>query len=116
MSSPLNFKSLKVSSTIKKKKKKKWSSWWQSWNKGASGLGSNCHHTQSCDPDWRSQKRTLFRPLSFEIPKPLFPVVGVPMTQYHIEASAQVSVMQEILLIVFYHPDEPLTQFLAAVH
>uniref|UniRef100_G3WF94 GDP-mannose pyrophosphorylase A n=1 Tax=Sarcophilus harrisii TaxID=9305 RepID=G3WF94_SARHA len=33
---------------------------------------------------------TRFRPLSFEVPKPLFPVAGVPMIQHHIEACAQV--------------------------
>ncbi|XP_045415365.1 mannose-1-phosphate guanyltransferase alpha isoform X3 [Lemur catta] len=58
------------------------------------------------------QKGTRFRPLSFEVPKPLFPVAGVPMIQHHIEACAQVPGMQEILLIGFYQPDEPLTQFL----
>ncbi|XP_012866879.1 PREDICTED: mannose-1-phosphate guanyltransferase alpha isoform X2 [Dipodomys ordii] len=58
------------------------------------------------------QKGTRFRPLSFEVPKPLFPVAGVPMIQHHIEACAQVPGMQEILLIGFYQPDEALTQFL----
>jgi len=57
---------------------------------------------------------TRFRPLSFEVPKPLFPVAGVPMIQHHIEACAQVPGMQEILLIGFYQPDEPLTRFLEA--
>lgn len=33
---------------------------------------------------------TRFRPLSFEVPKPLFPVAGVPMVQHHIEACAKV--------------------------
>lgn len=60
------------------------------------------------------QKGTRFRPLSFEVPKPLFPVAGVPMIQHHIEACAQVPGMQEILLIGFYQPDEALTQFLEA--
>ncbi|XP_010947137.1 mannose-1-phosphate guanyltransferase alpha isoform X3 [Camelus dromedarius] len=60
------------------------------------------------------QKGTRFRPLSFEVPKPLFPVAGVPMIQHHIEACAQVPGMQEILLIGFYQPDEPLTRFLEA--
>ena len=35
---------------------------------------------------------TRFRPLSFEVPKPLFPVAGVPMLQHHIEACAKVGV------------------------
>ncbi|KAI5152614.1 Mannose-1-Phosphate Guanyltransferase Alpha [Manis pentadactyla] len=60
------------------------------------------------------QKGTRFRPLSFEVPKPLFPVAGVPMIQHHIEACAQVPGMQEILLIGFYQPDEPLSRFLEA--
>ncbi|XP_059134400.1 mannose-1-phosphate guanyltransferase alpha isoform X2 [Peromyscus eremicus] len=60
------------------------------------------------------QKGTRFRPLSFEVPKPLFPVAGVPMIQHHIEACAQVPGMQEILLLGFYQPDEALTQFLEA--
>ncbi|XP_075385503.1 mannose-1-phosphate guanylyltransferase regulatory subunit alpha isoform X2 [Tenrec ecaudatus] len=60
------------------------------------------------------QKGTRFRPLSFEVPKPLFPVAGVPMIQHHIEACAQVPGMQEILLIGFYQPDESLTRFLEA--
>lgn len=60
------------------------------------------------------QKGTRFRPLSFEVPKPLFPVAGVPMIQHHIEACAQVPGMQEILLIGFYQPDEALMQFLEA--
>ncbi|MEQ2176091.1 hypothetical protein XENOCAPTIV_027551, partial [Xenoophorus captivus] len=37
------------------------------------------------------QKGTRFRPLSFEVPKPLFPVAGVPMLQHHIEACVKVS-------------------------
>ncbi|XP_010610123.2 mannose-1-phosphate guanyltransferase alpha isoform X1 [Fukomys damarensis] len=61
------------------------------------------------------QKGTRFRPLSFEVPKPLFPVAGVPMIQHHIEACAQVPGMQEILLIGFYQPDEALMQFLEAI-
>lgn len=35
---------------------------------------------------------TRFRPLSFEVPKPLFPVAGVPILQHHIEACAKVSI------------------------
>uniref|UniRef100_A0A8C5C4C4 GDP-mannose pyrophosphorylase Aa n=1 Tax=Gadus morhua TaxID=8049 RepID=A0A8C5C4C4_GADMO len=58
------------------------------------------------------QKGTRFRPLSFEVPKPLFPVAGVPMLQHHIEACAKVPNMKEILLIGFYQPNEELTRFL----
>uniref|UniRef100_A0A8C6WRD0 GDP-mannose pyrophosphorylase Aa n=1 Tax=Neogobius melanostomus TaxID=47308 RepID=A0A8C6WRD0_9GOBI len=58
------------------------------------------------------QKGTRFRPLSFEVPKPLFPVAGVPMLQHHIEACAKVPNMKEILLIGFYQPNEELARFL----
>ena len=33
---------------------------------------------------------TRFRPLSLDIPKPLFPVAGFPMIYHHIEAASQV--------------------------
>uniref|UniRef100_A0A671XGB4 GDP-mannose pyrophosphorylase Aa n=1 Tax=Sparus aurata TaxID=8175 RepID=A0A671XGB4_SPAAU len=58
------------------------------------------------------QKGTRFRPLSFEVPKPLFPVAGVPILQHHIEACAKVPNMKEILLIGFYQPNEELTRFM----
>ncbi|KAG8000758.1 Mannose-1-phosphate guanyltransferase alpha-A [Nibea albiflora] len=58
------------------------------------------------------QKGTRFRPLSFEVPKPLFPVAGVPMLQHHIEACAKVPNMKEILLVGFYQPNEELNRFL----
>ncbi|XP_021253144.1 mannose-1-phosphate guanyltransferase alpha isoform X2 [Numida meleagris] len=60
------------------------------------------------------QKGTRFRPLSFEVPKPLFPVAGVPMVQHHIEACAKVPGLKEILLMGFYQPHEALSRFLAA--
>ncbi|KAG9277646.1 mannose-1-phosphate guanyltransferase alpha-B [Astyanax mexicanus] len=60
------------------------------------------------------QKGTRFRPLSFEVPKPLFPVAGVPMVQHHIEACAKVPDMKEIILIGFYQPNEELNRFLAS--
>ena len=34
---------------------------------------------------------TRFRPLSLDIPKPLFPVAGFPMIYHHIEAASKVS-------------------------
>ena len=34
---------------------------------------------------------TRFRPLSFKVPKPLFPVAGEPVIEHHIEACAKVS-------------------------
>ncbi|XP_068876964.1 mannose-1-phosphate guanyltransferase alpha isoform X2 [Aphelocoma coerulescens] len=60
------------------------------------------------------QKGTRFRPLSFEVPKPLFPVAGVPMVQHHIEACAKVPGMKEILLMGFYQPNEALCRFLVS--
>nr|XP_020647757.1 mannose-1-phosphate guanyltransferase alpha isoform X1 [Pogona vitticeps] len=60
------------------------------------------------------QKGTRFRPLSFEVPKPLFPVAGVPMIQHHIEACTKVPNMKEILLIGFYQPNEALSHFLVS--
>ncbi|KAK2888985.1 hypothetical protein QQF64_029000 [Cirrhinus molitorella] len=60
------------------------------------------------------QKGTRFRPLSFEVAKPLFPVAGVPMLQHHIEACAQVPDMKEIILIGFYQPNEELNRFISS--
>lgn len=36
------------------------------------------------------QKGTRFRPLSLDVPKPLFRVAGIPIVQHHIEALAKV--------------------------
>ncbi|XP_044294310.1 mannose-1-phosphate guanyltransferase alpha isoform X1 [Varanus komodoensis] len=58
------------------------------------------------------QKGTRFRPLSFEVPKPLFPVAGVPMIQHHIEACTKVPNLKEVLLIGFYQPNDALSRFL----
>lgn len=60
-----------------------------------------------------AQKGTRFRPLSFEVPKPLFPVAGVPMIQHHIEACSKVPNLKEILLIGFYQPNDEVNRFLA---
>lgn len=57
------------------------------------------------------QKGTRFRPLSFDIPKPLFPVAGVPTIQHLIEACVKVPNLREILLIGFYQADEAIRQF-----
>lgn len=48
------------------------------------------------------QKGTRFRPLSLDIPKPLFPVAGLPLIQHHIEACLAIQGLQEILIIGFY--------------
>ncbi|KAJ8929581.1 hypothetical protein NQ314_017718 [Rhamnusium bicolor] len=50
------------------------------------------------------------RPLSLDIPKPLFPVAGLPLIQHHIEACAGLENLREILLIGFY-PIAQIEQF-----
>lgn len=45
---------------------------------------------------------TRFRPLSMDLPKPLFPIAGSPMIYHHIAALAKVPNMKEILLVGFY--------------
>lgn len=57
------------------------------------------------------QKGTRFRPLSFDLPKPLFPVAGVPMIQHLIEACCKVPNLREILMIGFYQGDDAIVQF-----
>lgn len=54
---------------------------------------------------------TRFRPLSLDIPKPLFPVAGLPMIQHHIEACVKVPNLKEILILGYY-PISELAQFL----
>ena len=49
---------------------------------------------------------TRFRPLSMDIPKPLFPIAGSPMIYHHVNALAKVQGMAEILLIGFYEQRE----------
>ncbi|XP_070570338.1 mannose-1-phosphate guanylyltransferase regulatory subunit alpha-A-like isoform X1 [Ptychodera flava] len=61
------------------------------------------------------QKGTRFRPLSLELPKPLFPVAGFPMIYHHIEACSRVPDLKEILLIGFYQPSEALSRFIQDV-
>lgn len=55
-------------------------------------------------------KGTRFRPLSLDIPKPLFPVAGLPMIQHHIEACVKVPNLKEIILLGYYTPSD-LTNF-----
>lgn len=55
---------------------------------------------------------TRFRPLSLDIPKPLFPVAGLPMIQHHVEACAHVPNLKEILILGYY-PANELQQFIA---
>ncbi|XP_045107847.1 mannose-1-phosphate guanyltransferase alpha-A-like isoform X1 [Portunus trituberculatus] len=58
------------------------------------------------------QKGTRFRPLSLDVPKPLFPVAGLPMVQHHIEACAAVPDIREVLLLGYF-PAQQLQQFVA---
>ncbi|KAI8807102.1 nucleotide-diphospho-sugar transferase [Cladochytrium replicatum] len=45
---------------------------------------------------------TRFRPLSMDLPKPLFPIAGSPMVYHHVAALAKLPGMKEILLIGFF--------------
>ncbi|RWS23129.1 mannose-1-phosphate guanyltransferase alpha-A-like protein [Leptotrombidium deliense] len=58
------------------------------------------------------QKGTRFRPLSFDLPKPLFPVAGCATLEHLIDACAKVTEIKEILLIGFYQQDESLSNFI----
>ncbi len=57
---------------------------------------------------------TRFRPLSMDIPKPLFPIAGFPMIYHHVSALAKVPGMKEIVLIGF-HDQSILDRFLTEV-
>ncbi|XP_043257381.1 mannose-1-phosphate guanyltransferase alpha-A [Colletes gigas] len=56
-------------------------------------------------------KGTRFRPLSLDIPKPLFPVAGLPVIQHHIEACSKVENLSEILIIGSYLASD-MSQFI----
>lgn len=60
-------------------------------------------------------KGTLFRPLSLEVPQPLFPVAGFPVIQHHIEAASRVVNMKEVLLIGSYQLTKQLSRFLTSM-
>ncbi|XP_065200227.1 mannose-1-phosphate guanyltransferase alpha [Planococcus citri] len=55
-------------------------------------------------------KGTRFRPLSLDIPKPLFPVAGLPIIQHHIEACVRIPELKEIILLGYY-PQSDLISF-----
>nr|CAB3249825.1 mannose-1-phosphate guanyltransferase alpha-like [Phallusia mammillata] len=57
-------------------------------------------------------KGTRFRPLSLDVPKPIFPVAGIPMIQHHIEACSKVPEIKEVNLIGFFHYTEMLKSFI----
>lgn len=56
------------------------------------------------------QKGTRFRPLSLDLPKPLFQVAGIPLVQHHIEALARVQDLKDVLLLGFY-PTNDMSDF-----
>lgn len=60
------------------------------------------------------QKGTRFRPLSLDVPKPLFPVAGIPILQHHIEACASVKEIKEILVLGFY-PAHEMSSFICTM-
>lgn len=49
---------------------------------------------------------TRFRPLSLEIPKPLFPIAGIPLVEHHIIACKKLEDLKEILLLGFYKDED----------
>ncbi|XP_056169876.1 uncharacterized protein LOC115688313 isoform X1 [Syzygium oleosum] len=51
-------------------------------------------------------KGTRFRPLSFNIPKPLFPLAGQPMVHHPISACKRIPNLAQIFLIGFYDEKE----------
>ncbi|KAL8529753.1 hypothetical protein ACS0TY_006982 [Phlomoides rotata] len=51
-------------------------------------------------------KGTRFRPLSLNIPKPLFPLAGQPMVNHHISACKRILNLAQIYLIGFYEERE----------
>ncbi|KAI1714292.1 nucleotidyl transferase domain-containing protein [Ditylenchus destructor] len=53
-----------------------------------------------------AQKGTRFRPLSLQLPKPLFPVAGVPLIDHHISQLCQLKSLSSIYLIGFYPADQ----------
>ncbi|XP_064388695.1 mannose-1-phosphate guanyltransferase alpha-like [Halichondria panicea] len=57
-----------------------------------------------------------FRPLSLELPQPLFPIAGVPLLQHHIEACTKLPDIKEILLIGFYQQSREMTRFFQDMH
>lgn len=55
---------------------------------------------------------TRFRPLSLDLPKPLFPIAGRSIIQHHIEACVQLKELKEILVIGYY-PVAQMEKFVA---
>lgn len=55
---------------------------------------------------------TRFRPLSLDLPKPLFPIAGRSIIQHHIEACVQLKELKEILVIGYY-PASQIEKFVS---
>ena len=55
---------------------------------------------------------TRFRPLSLDVPKPLFSIAGLPTVQHHIEACSTLPGLREILLLGYF-PSNQIQQFVA---
>jgi len=58
------------------------------------------------------QKGTRFRPLSLEVPKPLFPVAGYPLLEHHIASCAKVPEIKDIILLGYYQSNEQISRFI----
>jgi mannose-1-phosphate guanylyltransferase len=56
-------------------------------------------------------KGTRFRPLSLDVPKPLFPIAGYPIIQHHVEAALKLKELKEILIIGSY-PASSMDRFI----
>jgi mannose-1-phosphate guanylyltransferase len=50
-------------------------------------------------------RATRFRPLSLDVPKPLFPVAGAPLISHHLDALSKVQGLTEVLVIGFFEKD-----------
>ncbi|KAI8992147.1 nucleotide-diphospho-sugar transferase [Mycotypha africana] len=47
-------------------------------------------------------RATRFRPLSLDVPKPLFPVAGAPLIHHHLQALSKVHGLREVLIVGFF--------------
>ncbi|KAK6023768.1 bacterial transferase hexapeptide repeat protein [Ostertagia ostertagi] len=62
-----------------------------------------CKHCGDLEDELHSGTR--FRPLSLQLPKPLFPIAGVPLVEHHIDQLSQLPGLSEIILIGSYSSD-----------
>lgn len=59
-----------------------------------------------------AQKGTRFRPLSLQLPKPLFPIAGVPLIEHHIKQLCKLDGITEIFLLGSF-PAAEFDEFIA---